>query len=111
MEKDLFKRDSVSSLKSSLLLCNIRIHFIVVFKQLTPGKYFEPIDTLKPYFRKAGIIQSIIVTGYGLDDWDLIPSKDMDVFRHHIQTGSGVHQASSKMGTVGSFFGSKSATA
>jgi hypothetical protein len=53
-----------------------------------------------------------IVMGYGLDGWDLIPSRSKIFFLlHSIQTGSVDHPASYTMGTGGSFPDGKAARA
>jgi hypothetical protein len=40
------------------------------------------------------------VTGYGLDDWNLIPDKGNNFsFCHHVQSGSGAHPVFSPRGT------------
>jgi hypothetical protein len=49
-----------------------------------------------------------IVTGYKLGDWGLIPDRGWGFFLYPLHpAGSGVHPASCKMGTRGSFLGGK----
>jgi hypothetical protein len=45
-----------------------------------------------------------IETGYGLDDWGLIPNRARNLsLLYSVQTGSWAHSASYPMGTGGSF--------
>jgi hypothetical protein len=63
------------------------------------------------FWRKPGCLVSVVVSGYGLDDWTIefwSPAEVKDFSSSRcVQTGSGAHAASCQVGTGGPFRGGK----